>query len=416
MAHNNGTPGWSAVGRVLFRFSFAYWLLYNVFGGNFQALWGWLWNPVVSAAGKHLFGVPIAAPQVTGSGDRAYDYVQVFCFFVLAVVAAAAWTLLARKRREYDRLHEGLRVFVRAALALWMVVYGIAKLDQFPSPPLDVLQRPVGETSPMMLLWTFMGYSATYSLFTGIAEVLGGLLLLSRRTSTLGAMVCAGVMSNVVMLNFCYDVPVKLFSSHLLLMAVWLLLPDLRRLANVFLFNRAGAPVEYPRLFAGAWANRAVLAVPAVLVLGMAGLNLLAHFQIRQLYAEAASQPMRGIWEVEEFVVDDEVRPPLLTDELRWRRLIVSRPGIVSVQRMSDARINYLGTFDADAKSLALSNPHKPQWQSSFRYYESEPGRVELEGTYDGKKVKAKLRRSDESEFLLVKRGFHWVNEFPFNR
>src|SRR5439155_147881 len=92
-------PAWPQVGRIFFRFSFAYLLLYNVFGGNFQALWGWLWDPVVSAAGKHLFGVPIAAPQVTGSGDRAYDYVQVFCFFVLAVVAAAGWTLLDRKRR-----------------------------------------------------------------------------------------------------------------------------------------------------------------------------------------------------------------------------------------------------------------------------------------------------------------------------
>jgi uncharacterized membrane protein YphA (DoxX/SURF4 family) len=415
VGQNNGTPGWSAVGRILFRFAFAYLLLYNVFGGNFQPLWAWLWNPIVSAAGKYVFGVTVPPPQVTNSGDRTYDYVQAFCFLVLAIAAAGVWSLVDRKRREYGRLNEALRVFVRAALALWMVVYGIAKINQFPSPPLDVLQRPVGETSPMMLLWTFMGHSVAYTLFTGVAEVLGGLLLLSRRTTTLGAIVCAGVMSNVVMLNFCYDVPVKLFSSHLLLMAVWLLLPDLKRLANVFLLNRAGAPVEYPPLFAKAWATRLVLIAPAVLVLGIAYLNLLANFQVRQYFTQAANQPMRGIWEVEEFEADGEVRPPLLTDELRWRRVIVSRPGIVSVQQMSDARINYLGTIDAEAQKLALSNPQKPDWQSSFNYRETEPGRVELEGTYDGKKVRAKLRRADESEFLLVKRGFHWVNEYPFN-
>jgi uncharacterized membrane protein YphA (DoxX/SURF4 family) len=331
------------------------------------------------------------------------------------VVATGVWTLLDRKRRDYNRLNEGLRLFVRAALGLWMVFYGIGKLNQFASPPLDVLQRPVGETSPMMLLWTFMGYSTTYSLFTGVAEVLGGLLLMSRRTTLLGALVSVGVMSNVVMLNFCYDVPVKLFSSHLLAMAVLLILPDLRRLANVFLLNRSGAPVEYPRLFAWTWANRAALAIPAFFIVGYSGLALHVNYQLHRAYAQMPAQPLRGIWEVEEFAIDGQVRPPLLTDEIRWRRLIVSRPGLVTVQQMSDARLNYLATFDADAQVLALSNPHKPEWQCSFHYSEPEPGRLYLEGTCDGKKIRARLRRADESEFLLVKRGFHWVNEFPFS-
>lgn len=43
---------------------------------------------------------------------------------------------------------------------------------------------------------------------------------------------------NVVVLNFSYDVPVKLYSSHLLALALFLAAPEFRRLANVFLFNR----------------------------------------------------------------------------------------------------------------------------------------------------------------------------------
>jgi hypothetical protein len=53
-----------------------------------------------------------------------------------------------------------------------------------------------------------------------------------------GALVSIGVMSPVVALNFCYDVPVKLYSSHLLAMKVFLILPDLRRLLNLFVFCR----------------------------------------------------------------------------------------------------------------------------------------------------------------------------------
>ena len=28
----------------------------------------------------------------------------------------------------------------------------------------------------------------------------------------------------------------------------------------------------------------------------------------------------------------------------------------------------------------------------------------------------ARLKRIDDSKFLLKSRGFHWINEFPFNR
>jgi hypothetical protein len=107
----------------------------------------------------------------------------------------------------------------------------------------------------MKLLWTFMGASIPYVIFTGAAEMLGGLLLAARRTTLLGALVCIGVLSNVVMLNFSYDVPVKLYSSHLLLMAVFLAAPDLRRLASLFVWNRRVPPAEQRPLFASCQGN-----------------------------------------------------------------------------------------------------------------------------------------------------------------
>jgi hypothetical protein len=38
-----------------------------------------------------------------------------------------------------------------------------------------------------------------------------------------------------------------------------------------------------------------------------------------------------------------------------------------------------------------------------------------MEGTLNGK-IKARLRRAESSDFLLISRGFHWINEYPFNR
>jgi hypothetical protein len=40
----------------------------------------------------------------------------------------------------------------------------------------------------MGILWTFMAASTGYTIFAGLAEAVAGLLLLFRRTSTLGAL------------------------------------------------------------------------------------------------------------------------------------------------------------------------------------------------------------------------------------
>ena len=45
-------------------------------------------------------------------------------------------------------------------------------------------------------------------------------------------------MAEIFTLNMTYDVPVKLFSFHLLLMSLFLLAPDTKRLLNVLLLNR----------------------------------------------------------------------------------------------------------------------------------------------------------------------------------
>ncbi len=127
--------------------------------------------------------------------------------------------------------HAWLRLLVRYTLAFTLFGYGFAKIFplQFPPPRLFRLIQPYGDFSPMGVLWNFMGASVPYQIFSGAAEALGGFLLLFRPTTTLGALVSFAVMANVVALNFCYDVPVKLYSCNLLLMAVFLAAGDAPR-------------------------------------------------------------------------------------------------------------------------------------------------------------------------------------------
>ena len=71
---------------------------------------------------------------------------------------------------------------------------------------IGTLIEPYGQFSPMGVLWSFMGMSRAYTVFSGIVEITGCVLLVFRRTTMLGAMVSAVALLNVVVLNFSYDI------------------------------------------------------------------------------------------------------------------------------------------------------------------------------------------------------------------
>jgi hypothetical protein len=418
-------PRWNAATRILFRFTFAYLLLYNfpfplsyVPYLDVTAVWTQnLWNALVPWVGTHLFHADTSTLP-NGSGDTTYNYVQVFCYLVIALAATAVWSILDRKRTHYARLHEWTRIYTRFALAAAMISYGAYKIvkSQFPAPSIDRLLQPYGDASPMGLLWTFMGVSTPYTVFGGAMEMLGGLLLTVRRTALLGALVSFGVLLNIVMLNFCYDVPVKLYSSHLLLMAAFLIAPDVRRLVDVFVLNRRAAPVPMQPVFRRAWLHHGTVVLRTLLVLAFATFMVKSSADnVRTYFTSNPKWPLRGVWSVDEFLVDGQARPPLVTDTGRWRRVVFDLPSTMAVQLMSDSRLRY-NILTQERGVLHLGKRDDLKWKTEVAWRKPSPDRLEIEGPIDGHKLFVKLHREPVPKFLLMTRGFHWINERPFNR
>jgi len=428
MDETHAAAAWSRGQRILFQFAFVYLILYNLpFPLNiiplpqlqiFLEVLSEPWSHFVIWVSLHVFHVT-ATVHPTGSGDTMLAYVEVFCILSLSVLATIVWALLDRKRAEYTRLNDWLRTYVRFSLAAAMLTYGGYKVikGQFPGTFPDRLIETYGAASPMGLLWTFMGASTSYNVFSGLAEMISGLLLVARRTALLGALISIGVMSNVVMLNFSYDVPVKLYSLHLLAMAVFLMLPDVQRLLNIFLLNRPVPAAEIRPLFRAHWSHRSALIFRMLFFTALAGLCLYNSYSGSKEYGDLAPRPpFYGVWNVEDFALDGQVRPPLLTDPLRWRRVTFSYAGYVGIHLMTDAKTGYGITVSKPKKLWVLNKYDDQKWQSKLHYQEPTPGVLVLDGTFDGKPLHASLRKVPTSKFLLLSRGFHWVSEYPFNR
>lgn len=107
-------------------------------------------------------------------------------------------------------------------LSFFMLRYGIDKLffNQFyPPSPIDLYSSMAFRTKDIVY-WNLMGVSKPYMFFTGLVEVIPAILLWFRKTRGLGAALSAFVLSNVVMINFGFDISVKLLSIVLLSLAI----------------------------------------------------------------------------------------------------------------------------------------------------------------------------------------------------
>ncbi len=439
-------PALIAAQHLALRFSFAYWLLYSLpapFSQILAAVRLNLLQPyeacvdnVVRWTALHLLGIEKPLPAPGGSGDTTFDFVRVLICFVLALAVAVVWSAVDWRKTDYRWIKDLLRSYLRYVLAITMLGYGLAKVgstyNQFPEPGVNQLLKTYGDSSPMNLVWTFMGASRAYTIFAGLGEIAGALLLIWRRTTVLGAIVVIGVMSNVVMLNFCYDVPVKQFSSHLLLMAVFLLIPDTARLAQMFVWNCPTEAAELrPPYVTGQtiWIHRGVKA--AILLITVA-MPIGATIR-REIISPTDSEPptFYGGYVVEEFQRDGQQLPPDLNNQNRWRTVSFRRvpwganggPGptdFLSVTMMSPdgQRPPQAGgtfTLSDDQTTVQLQSGHS-SIPSALEITVVDEQHLRVASAAGDQALAAKLRRVNREDFLLVRRGFHWVNEFPFNR
>jgi len=298
-----------------------------------------------------------------------------------------------------------------------MLSYGLSKVFkmQFPDLRPGDLDERVGEMSPMGLAWTFMGYSTPYTVFAGLAEMIGGVLVLWRRTATIGALVIAAVMTNVVMLNFCYDIPVKLYSMRLLVMAMVIAAPSARRLIAAAM-GRAVPELPTRERISPRWERAGQVA--RIALFGVFAWSL--ERDAEHVSDDRVSE-LHGVWVVDTFV-SDGVEHPLATDPARWKT-VSANPHSLHIALMTGERARFRFAVDAVHGTLTLkipddgpgSDPAKPKTTDEiWTYIRPAPDHLVVDGSHGGKKFHAALHLAPAP--LLMTRGFRWINEAPFNR
>ena len=428
-AETAAPASWGRAKRVGFRFAFAYLVLYLFpfplsrlpIPGNPTQYWYDASLALSLWTETHLFGLPAPVPVVpSGSGDTMAQWAAQVNWLLLALGITILWSLLDRRRTQYTRLAQWLDVYVRFGLATIMFGYGFAKIipTQMQTPTLERLVAPWGEFSPMGVLWSFMGFSSVYQIFTGIGETLGAFLLVFRRTATLGALLLCGVLANVVLLNYTFDVPVKLYSTNLLVMAMFLAAPDAKRLIDVLVRNRTTVPRPMPPLFARRGAARAAAIVAGLFVAYVMTTNTTQglRYYRQTIGPDAPKSALYGIWDVEALTKNAVDQPPLLSDSLRLKRVVFGGLTRATFRTMSDSLERFSVKIDSAKREITLTGRFDPKLVRTMSYEKPDAQHLVLSGVIGADSIVVRLRRVDERRFLLMRRGFNWIQEQPFNR
>src|SRR5689334_3575364 len=431
-------PRWNLALRIAFRFWMVYLGLYCLATQIITTLVSipgseaasppdpatlWPLRPAISWIGSHIFHVNAPLTVFWGvnssSADCIFAWVTAFCVLVVSIAATVVWSLLDRRRENYAELHKWFRLFVRFALAGQMIAYGMGKVIpvQMEYPSLIRLLQPLGTLSPMGVLWVDMGSAPAYQIFAGCTELVGGLLLIVPRTTTLGALVSLAAMIQVFMLNMTNDVPVKLLVFHLILLCCFLLAPDVPRLVRFLLLRQTTSLSTQAQLFRSVRANRITLAVQIIFGLWLVGASFYFIWGAWKIVGLSKPlPPLYGIWDVKQMSIDEQPRPPLLTDSTRWRRAIFDFPDGMAFQRIDDSFAPYVASVNLPERTLALTKRGDKNWKANFTFQQPAGDRLILDGRMDNHQVHMELQWMDRNSFLLVSRGFHWAQTSPFGR
>jgi uncharacterized membrane protein YphA (DoxX/SURF4 family) len=340
--------------------------------------------------------------------DSEYGISFFYTCMLVSCFATIVWSAIERKRNNYQILFGWLDFYLRYFLAAYLFGYGFIKIfpSQFQAITASRLVMRVGDQTPMLLAWNFMGYSPAFNHISGMIEVVAGLLLLFRRTATLGAIMATGTFSFVAMLDYCFDVPIKLLVTHLLLLSFTIVCFDLKRLVNVLVLNKptTGRDLALTKNKTG---RVIIIAIQLVFITGILYKTISESIATaNEIGQNAKPVPLYGIYKTVYFTRNHDTVPPLQTDPLRWKQLVIdggSWHQSAIIEFNNDEQLFATAKVDTIKKELSIQPLNDTTIHYKFQYRFMEKDQMLLRGKWNADSIIILLHKYYLDSFKLYR-------------
>ena len=151
-----------------------------------------------------------------------------------------------------------------------MFIYGGGKLIQFDGAA--EIDKTISEMNGMELMWAFYGYSKSFAITLGVFELIGGFLILIKRTRIIGCLFTSTILVNVIFQDIYFGVhlgALKAAILYQLLVSIILLLNKEKLIISIKTLLRSDKTEQTKTKFF----------VKTLIALGIfAGLRILEYF------------------------------------------------------------------------------------------------------------------------------------------
>jgi len=262
-------------------------------------------------------------------------YVSWGIAFLIALGGAIIWSLIAikSKRTNYNALYYWLRVIVRYRIAIGIIAFGFLKFYpmQMPTPSLSNLDANFGDYNTYKIYWQVVGVSLWYEVVLGIVEILGGILVLFRQTTAIGAVLVGGVLYNVAHANIAYDGGVHVYSSLFVLYSLFILIQYAPNLWKLLIKGENVTPHYYYPKLQKKWQRIAfysakyVITIVFTILFGI--LRYDVHYHVGQLKHSITPglKDATGYYNVTEFRLNNKDIPYSPLDSVRWQNAVFEK-------------------------------------------------------------------------------------------
>ncbi len=269
---------------------------------------------------------------------------------VLAGIGAIVWAKVDTKSTDYNKLYYWLRVLLRYRLAIGLIAYGFIKLFplQAPLPSISNLNTNYGDFSAWKLFSLGLGVVPNYQSFLGLVEIIGGLLLLNRKTTTIATLIIIPFTGNVFVSNIAYEGGEYIYSFYLVSIALFLFAYDALRVFNLVSLELPTAPHSFQPVFSEQW-QKARLTLKTTFIFFFV---ILYGYKTYAGYKEGPYQfPQKtglpraeGIYNVTVFAVNDSILPYSKTDSTRWQDVVFEQWNTISIRSNRPVKIAHTKT------------------------------------------------------------------------
>ena len=329
-----------------------------------------------------IFNLARYSPAFFSGGDTFANWLVIL---VLAVAGAVIWGLRDKGKKEYNNLYYWLRVVVRYRLAVGLLAYGFIKFFplQAPEPSLSNLNTTYGDLNAWKIFSLSLGVVPGYESFLGFIEILGGLLLLNRRTTTLATLIIIPFAGNVFISNLAYEGGEYVYSLYLIAFAFFLFAYDANRLFILLTLECPTAPNRFQPVFQRTWEKygRHVLKTAFILFFVViyafktyAGYHV-GSYQYPQMPGLANAA---GLYNVREFRIKNQVLPYAALDPVRWKDVVFENWATLSIRSNRPVAIDssnteqiYKNDADRNYEELGSAGRH-------FYSYVQDPAKQTL--------------------------------------